>query len=104
MNWSSLIRFGIYYLPTIIFILIIVIGLLKGFIRGFRKTSIYLLHAVICASICLLLFFILVNDENVDKFILSTTNSFLGSSSMQEIMGVSTSHETFREIFIEFIP
>ena len=104
MDVSPIIRFSIRYLPSIIFALIILAGILKGFIRGLRKTSIYLLHSIICATICLILFFTLVNIEAVDEFLLNTTNSFLGSSSIQSLLKVSEGCKTFREVFIEFIP
>lgn len=103
-NLDSIIRFSISYLPTILFILIILVGIIKGAIRGFKKTSVYLLHSIICATICLILFFIFVNSKKVDRTILTITNNILGKNRMQEIMDVSTECKSFREIFVEYIP
>ena len=105
MNYKSQISvFFIAYFPTIMFFLVILLTMLVSFLRGIRKTRISIVHSLIAFTICLILFIALVEDKNVDAFLLNVTNSIVGKGGMQRIFGVSEDCLTFREIFIEFIP
>lgn len=104
-NKYQLIIFAIAYLPTIIFILTVVLSIIISALRGIRKTYIFLLHSLIAFIICLVLFFLLVEVKEVDMFILYFVNKMLPEGkSMQNIMEVSESCNSFREIFLEYIP
>ena len=104
-NKYQLIEFAIIYLPTILFLFVVSISILLSALRGIRKTSIFLLHGVIAFTICIILFIALVDLKEVDAFILKTVNSIAGNESyMQNLFGSSSDCQTFREIFIEFIP
>ena len=105
MNYRSQISiFFVAYFPTIIFFLIILLTALVSFIRGIRKTRISIVHSLIAFTICLILFIALVEDKNVDMFLLKFANMIVGEGGMQRIFGVSQDCISFREIFIEFIP
>ena len=103
-NRSAITAFLIGYLPTIMFALMVVSAILVASIRGIRKTRISIIHSLIAFSICLTLFLLLVDNKNVDAFILNVTNSIVGPNGMQRMFGVSENCQSFREIFIEFIP
>ena len=104
-NKSQIMVFFIVYFPTIIFCLTILLSVLVSVLRGVRKTRISIIHSLIAFTICLVLFIVLVEDKNVDAFLLNTVNTIMGSPTrMQNIFGVSEGCTTFREIFIEYIP
>lgn len=105
MSTSNLIEALVYILPTALFVLIILLSFLLGFFRGFRKSLILLINAFIALSISLILFFALSTSTTVDKYLLSTANSIMGSSYyIQNKLGVSTSCDTLREVILEYIP
>ena len=104
-NKQQLLVFFIGWLPTLLFFITILGSVLVSVLRGVRKTRIAIIHSLIAFTICLVLFLALVNDPNVDAFILNTVNTILGGPGrMQQLFGVSQSCKTFREIFIEYIP
>ena len=103
-NKYQIALFMIAYLPTILFCFTLLSSILLSALRGLRKTYVFLLHTLIAFTICLILFIALVEIKEVDMFVLKIMNSILGDGAMQRIFGVSTSCESFREIFIEYIP
>ena len=105
LNYKSQIAvFFIFYFPTIRFCVTIILSIIISVLRGSRKTRIAITHSVICFIICLILFIALVEDKNVDAFLLRVVNTFLGEGGMQRLFGVSESCTTFRDIFIEYLP
>lgn len=100
----SISNFLIMYGPTLLFLLLVVLGTLFGFIRGFRKSIILLIQGCIALTISVIFFFVIVNNKNVDTNIVTIINTFLGENGLQEKLSVSTSNKTLTDILIEFIP
>lgn len=99
----GLIKFAIAWLPTIIFLIIIVLSTLTGMRRGLRKSLILFVHSVVLAGICLGLFFFCVASRVVDKWLLSLINTFMGAGELQNTLGVSAECETLREVLVEYL-
>ena len=91
--------------PTILFLLIVLISTLSGIKKGVRKEAISIVHTIICFTICLIIFMLLVENRKVDTLFLDFINKILGGEgSLQQMLGVSAKHETIREILVEYIP
>ena len=98
---EGLIKFGIAWLPTIIFLMTIILSTLVGIRRGLRKSLILMLHSVLAAGICLGLFFFCVNSSAVDKALLKLINTFMGTDGLQSKLGISADCETLRQVLME---
>ena len=100
---EGLIKFGIAWFPTIIFLIAVTLSTLVGIRRGLRKSLILMLHSVIVAGVCLGLFFFCVTSATFDRLLLSFINMFLGENGLQNKVGVSSDCETLREVLMDFI-
>ena len=63
-------------IPTIIFLLFIVLGILFGIWRGFRKSLILAIQALIIFVCCLILYFVFVNNPSTDVMAVEIANNF----------------------------
>ncbi len=99
---DGLIKFAIAWLPTIVFLIAVVLSTLIGIHRGLRKSLILLLHAIITGGLCLGVYFFCVNSAAVDKLLLDFVNVFMGAGGLQNQLGVSQECETIREVFLEY--
>mgnify|MGYP004639326205 FL=1 len=98
-------KFFMAWGPTIIFVLDLIFAILIGYLRGFRKSIILLIHAFVCATICIILFIFLSESKNVDEFLLSIINKILKSDyGLQDLLNVSHSCSSIRDILVEYIP
>lgn len=105
MDIHNLIQQLVYIAPTVLFVLIILLSFLLGFIRGFRKSLILLINATLALSLSLILFFALVSSTKVDKFLLTSINTIMGSKYyLQQKLNVSITCNTLREVILEYIP
>lgn len=104
MDLHNLIKQLIWWLPTIIFVLTLILSFLIGYKRGFRKSLILFINSFISLIICLILYFTLINVKEVDAFLLNTTNNIMGEDWLQNTLGVSSSCTTLREVILEAIP
>lgn len=95
----------ISWLPTTTFILIILFSMLTGFIRGYRKSMIFLVHSLVAACICLVLYFVFRYNTKIDELLLTVINLFMGSKTgLQDMLKVSADCESIKEILLEYIP
>lgn len=95
----------ISWVPTTGFILIILGAMFSGFMRGYRKSMIFLIHSLIAACICVVLYFILKDNTKVDELILKVVNFFMGSgTALQDKLNVSAKCTSIKEILLEYIP
>ena len=101
---DNLIKYGVAFGPTLLFVLIVLIRVLIGYFSGARKQVIFIIHSVIAFSICLILYFVLVNNKFFDKFILDVINKFMGQDGLENALGVSPDCTTMREVLLEYIP
>lgn len=106
VSWDSLqlIDFAIRWLPTVLFVFIILVSTLVNAKRGLRKSLILLAHSVGACAVCIAFFYLCVNSEWVDRTILSAINGVLGGNSLQSMLGVSAGCTTLREILVEYLP
>lgn len=101
---GGIISLLIILVPTILFFLIIIWAIIKGIIRGYRKSVILAIQAIIAFLVCMILFIIFSNSERVDSGLVSFINNFLGDGFIQNKMGVSPNSTKLTEILYEFIP
>lgn len=101
---NSTLQMVMTYGPTVLFIFIILMSTIFGILRGFRKNLILFIHSIVIFIVCLILYFIFVNNEFFDKFLLDAANFFLGNNGLEEMLGVSSECETLKEVLLEYIP
>jgi|GEM_PF-1916062 len=102
-----MIRFMFSWVPTITFAFAILGGFMMGFIRGFRKSTILLIHAAGAFLVCLIIYLCLVNSDKLDHNMLKLVNFILskaGQGSLQSVLNVNEECSSITEILIEFIP
>ena len=104
MGIDEITKLAIAWGPTILFLLIFIVGLILGFARGFRKSVILAIQALVILGICLTAYFIIVNNPNTDTMVVKTVNGFLGEGWLQAQMGVSPNCSGLKEMLVEFIP
>ena len=102
--YDNLIKYGIMFGPTILFALIVLIRTIIGYFSGGRRQVIFVIHSVIAFSICLILYFILVENKFFDKFILDVVNKFMGEDGLEQALGVNPNCKTMREVIVQYIP
>ena len=102
---EKVIQFAVAWLPTILFVLLVLFGFLRGLRRGLRKSTILFIHSLVALSICLILYAILINNEAVDASLLKLVNAIMGSpTALQDNLGVSNSLTTLKGVLTEYIP
>lgn len=103
---SEMMKFLIVWLPTILFVVAVLGGVVVGLIRGFRKSLILTIHAAVAAIICLITYICIIQMPGLDEWGFKTINSFLSifGTSIQECMGVSADCDSIKNALIEFIP
>ena len=94
----------IIWAPTLLFILIVLLGFLLGLIRGLRKSVILLIHMIVIGSVCFGLYLWVVNLPQADKYFVDIADKLIGnftsSSSLADMMGVEG--ETLKEIILNY--
>jgi LacI family transcriptional regulator len=65
--------------PTLLYLLIVATSTLMGFLRGYRKSLIFLIHSLIISGVFIVLYFLFKESEKMDVFLLNIINLFLGS-------------------------
>ena len=91
---------GVYYFPIILFLLFVLSGFIWGLIRGFRKSLILFIQALVAASICLIIFYVAVNNSKVDAYVYSTTSKMVN---FNDLIGTSTEYSSMREVLVDLI-
>ncbi len=100
---DGLIKFCIAWLPTIIFLIIVLTSTLIGVRRGLRKSLILLTHSLITAGLCIGAFFFCINSPDVDRLTLELINVFMGEGGLQSALGVSSKCDGIREVAVNYI-
>lgn len=101
MDSSQLISFLISWGPTILLILILLFFILLGIIRGFRKSLILAIHALVIFIICIIIFCVLVDKDDLDTSMYQTFNSCCQSFSgntLNSTLGISDNASSLREV------
>ena len=89
--------------PTVLFLLIVLVSFLVGFCRGLRKSAIILSHKFITGIILFGLYLFLVETNAGDKFVLDAINLFMGENGLEISLGVSTNCVYLREVIVEYV-
>ncbi|MDE6557960.1 MAG: hypothetical protein K2K39_02520 [Clostridia bacterium] len=106
LKWDlpKIVDFLVKFVPTIIFVAIILWTTFWGTLRGLRKSLILLAHEIGAAVICIVLYAVLINLPAVDKFLLNFVNFFTGSNGLQKMLGVSAECSGLKQVFVEWLP
>ncbi len=91
------------YLPTILFILIIFLGALVGFLRGYRKTLKSIVEFVIILALFILLYCLLVDNRSVDMFFLKIVNLFMGEDGLQQKLNITQECSGLQDVMLYYM-
>lgn len=94
--------FIVNWLPTCIFLLILIIGFIRGAIRGYRKSVISLIHNIIAAVISVGVFLLVTNLTYFDNLFLTLINQNFPNFLTE--FGVPSTVVSFREALLIIIP
>ncbi len=101
---QGLIAYAVAWVPTVIFVLILLVSTATGMRRGLRKSLILFTHAVCAAGVCLAFYFVCVTSNTVDVWMLDLTNTLMGGGTvLQGTLGVSAECASMREVLAEFV-
>ena len=107
MSIEEIVNISIQWGPTILVALIMFSAFLTGVIRGFRKSTILALNALIAFILVIIAYVGLVSEPNVDEYVVTYANKVLyqfGLDSVQIMLGASDSSNSLREILTEILP
>ncbi|MGL4949763.1 MAG: hypothetical protein ACRC5M_05230, partial [Anaeroplasmataceae bacterium] len=90
------------WIPTILFIIIVVIGILFGMLRGFRKSLLLFTNFIICFTLSFILCAFILNNNDVQQYMVKFINIILPGS-LQSMLGVSESAGTISAMVVEWV-
>ena len=90
--------------PSVYFVLVVLIHTLIGYKRRFKRSLSFLIRSLIVFSIYLGIYLLAINLEIVDIYLLKFVNLFMGSNGLQNMLGVSSSCTSIKDCLVEFIP
>ena len=102
---QELIKSLIIWGPTLLFLLVLGFYFLVGVLRGLRKSVILLIHATASMIVCIIIFFSIVNSENIDQTMVSLINYILNifGTSVQNILGASEELTSVKDIALDLL-
>lgn len=103
MNQAT-ITFIIHWAPTLIFLFFLLLAILYGAWRGFRKSAILAIQAGILFTILVIVYLSIAGAAQTDTGLFSLVESIIGEGEIQKLLDVSPECKSFKECFIEFIP
>ena len=97
-------KFGHYIaiIPTIVILVIVIVGFLLGLLRGFRKNTILMCVSLSALIIAYLIFVLVLRKAFFEEFVLSIYNSIRGET-LQQTLNVSDDNKRFADIISAFI-
>lgn len=101
---TETVAFAVAWVPTVLFLLIVIVAALVGIRRGLRKSLILAVQAFCAAGVCIGLYFFCISGDTVDGALLNLVNAIMGENGLQNALHVSAECDTLRECFAEFIP
>ena len=87
----------IIYVPTIIFLVVVIINILKGLLRGFRKNLILTCLSLGSCIIAYLIFILVLRKPFFEKWVLNIYENIVGES-LNKTLNVSESYTRIKEI------
>lgn len=102
---QDMIRFFIVWGPTLLFVFFVLLGILTGVLRGFRKSAILFVHMLFAGVICLCIYIWMTKNSNLDGEMVKFTNQILGNfdTSLQKMLQVDAEHTTLHQMLMELI-
>lgn len=106
LKWDlpKIVDFVVKFVPTFLFVAIVLWTTFWGSLRGLRKSLILLAQEIGVAVICIILYATLINLSAVDNFLLKVVNFFMGADGLQNMLGVSTEIDSLKQVFVEWLP
>ena len=99
MNMSILENL-IAYVPIGMFALAVLWAFIVGLIRGFRKSLILFIQALIAATICIIIFYVLVNNPNTDAWVYKISSNWVNYNKLLE---TNTEYSSMKEVIVDYI-
>lgn len=105
MDINNLIRFLIAWGPTILFVLIVGIAVLLGFIRGTRKSLILAINSLVIFSLCFAGYLFLINIKEIDEISFQVINKVLGffNTSLGQLLNIGEAN-SLKEVLTLLLP
>lgn len=100
---TEMIKLLMWVVPLSLFLLFFVFGLLFGIWRGFRKSLILGIQALVAFAAVVITYVIFVNNPNTDSLLVSIPNGVMGPNYLQAQMGVSPDNTTLSQCLIELL-
>ena len=111
MNLSpDMLYWLVILIPSALFILIFGFGIIFGVVRGFRKSVILGIQAIVAFAIVLTLFLIFIFTDPDGKRIVSLVNTFMGEGGLQNKLSssfnvtIDASKTSLKDILSELLP
>ena len=89
----------ITYIPLGIFVLAVFFAFILGLIRGFRKSLILFIHALLAATICIIVFYVLVNNPNTDKWAYQLSSQWINYN---DKLQTTTEYSSMKEVIVDY--
>lgn len=100
MNWVKILEYVLDYAPLAFLLIAALWGFIVGLIRGFRKSLILFIQALIAAAICVTIFYILVNNNKIDQIIYDISSKWVNYN---DLTGTTTQYGGMKEVLVDII-
>ncbi len=94
----------IKFVPTVFFVLVLLIHTFIGYKRRFKRSLSFLIRSLIVFGIYLGIYLLAINLEVVDNYLLNFVNLFMGQNGLQNLLGVNSTCTSVKDCLVEFIP
>ncbi len=91
----------ILWVPTLIFVLMVLMAIIMGVVRGFRKSLILFIQAIVAFVIVLVAYLIIVNNKSTDTWVVSMLKNF--GIDLNSNFNVSSEYKSLTEILAHAI-
>ena len=91
----------ILWVPTLLFVLMVLMAIIMGVVRGFRKSLILFIQAIVAFVIVLIAYLIIVNNKSTDTWVVSMLKNF--GLDLNNAFGVSSEYKSLTEILAHAI-
>lgn len=91
----------ILWVPTLIFVLMVLMAIIMGVVRGFRKSLILFIQAIVAFIIVLIAYLIIVNNKSTDTWVVSMLKNF--GIDLNSAFNVSSEYKSLTEILAHAI-
>ena len=96
---NDLIHLLVILIPSAIFLLLLIFGIVFGVMRGFRKSLILGIQAIVAFAIVFILFLIFIFSDPAGVKVVSITNTFMGNGGLQNVITNAVGVEQAPEVY-----